>query len=297
MHTLCAKTSSPGSSTTTWIAWRARSRTSRCCCSSGRIRRRTCWRGGPDRRETRRAAHEAGKAEEFAKHFAIAREDFAAAAKSRPAVRRRRRRHHRRHARDPSAIACPQEHRAAAWAQAYDAIRCCGSSRAPASRRCRCTSRESCLSGMAQSAQRTGRAEESAQFVDRMLTLLANTPFEKTAQQWKTDPASAATTNLTCKNCHAPGACRSWRRSTKALTRHSISLRPEDADRCHAVVEPALRASANRLRQVGHVGGDLQLVTLEPIVAVQDSSPTRSNPHRRDAIAPADLSAGAFSSD
>ena len=61
------------------------------------------------------------------------------------------------------------------------------------------------LSGMAQSAHRTGRAEESAQFVDRMLTMLASTPFEKTARQWKTDPASAATTNLTCKNCHAPG--------------------------------------------------------------------------------------------
>jgi hypothetical protein len=58
---------------------------------------------------------------------------------------------------------------------------------------------------MAQSAHRTGRVEESAQFVDRMLTSLAGTPFEKTARQWTDNPSSAATTNLTCKNCHAPG--------------------------------------------------------------------------------------------
>jgi hypothetical protein len=25
------------------------------------------------------------------------------------------------------------------------------------------------------------------------------------AQQWKADPASAATTKITCKNCHNPG--------------------------------------------------------------------------------------------
>ena len=58
---------------------------------------------------------------------------------------------------------------------------------------------------MAQSAQRTGRSEESAQFVDRMLTMLADTQYEATAKQWKADPASAATTNLTCKNCHNAG--------------------------------------------------------------------------------------------
>jgi len=58
---------------------------------------------------------------------------------------------------------------------------------------------------MAQSAQRTGRSEEAAQFVDKMLAALPNTPYEKLAQQWKADPASAATTNLTCKGCHGPG--------------------------------------------------------------------------------------------
>ena len=61
------------------------------------------------------------------------------------------------------------------------------------------------LAGMAQSAQRTGRTAEASEFVDKMLVLLANTPYEPTAKKWKEDPASAATTNLTCQNCHAPG--------------------------------------------------------------------------------------------
>ena len=61
------------------------------------------------------------------------------------------------------------------------------------------------LAGLTQSAQRTGRSDEAAQYLDKMLTVLADTPYEPLAKQWKADPASAATTNLTCKNCHAPG--------------------------------------------------------------------------------------------
>ena len=58
---------------------------------------------------------------------------------------------------------------------------------------------------MTQSAQRSGRSEEAALYLDKMLTVLANTPYEAMAKQWKADPASAATTNVTCKNCHNPG--------------------------------------------------------------------------------------------
>jgi hypothetical protein len=54
------------------------------------------------------------------------------------------------------------------------------------------------IGGLAQSAQRTGRTGEIGPHLDRMLTLLKDTPDEGTAQQWKTNPASAATTNLTC---------------------------------------------------------------------------------------------------
>jgi hypothetical protein len=61
------------------------------------------------------------------------------------------------------------------------------------------------LAGLTQSAQRTGRTDEAALHLDRMLTVLAGTRYEPMAQQWKADPSSAATSNLTCKNCHNPG--------------------------------------------------------------------------------------------
>lgn len=38
-----------------------------------------------------------------------------------------------------------------------------------------------------------------------MLVVLAGTPYESLAKQWKADPALAETTNLTCRNCHTPG--------------------------------------------------------------------------------------------
>jgi hypothetical protein len=61
------------------------------------------------------------------------------------------------------------------------------------------------LGGLAQAVQRTGRTEEMGQHLDRMLTMMQGTPYEATARQWKSDPAVAASTRLTCKNCHNPG--------------------------------------------------------------------------------------------
>jgi hypothetical protein len=61
------------------------------------------------------------------------------------------------------------------------------------------------LGGLVQSAQRTGRTDDMTQHLDRMITLMAGTPYEATARQWKSDPASAATTQVTCKSCHNPG--------------------------------------------------------------------------------------------
>jgi hypothetical protein len=61
------------------------------------------------------------------------------------------------------------------------------------------------LAGLAQTAQRTGRNDESGRYLDMMLTVLPDTPYEDLARQWKSDPSSAAKTNLTCKTCHGAG--------------------------------------------------------------------------------------------
>lgn len=148
-------------------------------------------------------AHESGSREEFARYFAQAREDFAGAASL---------------ASGNDGVAAitggtlalfadrlPEQHRAAAWSQAYDAYAVLWKQQAGAIETLPLHFKGELLAGLTQSAQRTGRQEEAAQHLDRMLELLPNTPYEATARQWKSEPASAATTNLTCKNCHGPG--------------------------------------------------------------------------------------------
>jgi tetratricopeptide (TPR) repeat protein len=61
------------------------------------------------------------------------------------------------------------------------------------------------LSGLAQTATRTGRSEEAAAYVERILTLLPDTPYASRARQWKDDPSQRATSKLACQTCHAPG--------------------------------------------------------------------------------------------
>src|SRR3982751_639432 len=133
-------------------------------------------------------ANEAGNAADFARYFKDAREGFAAAA-AEPAGKD-----------GVAAITggtyaqfadrLPQEYRAAAWAQAYDAYTTLWKAQQAQLEQMPSPFKGEVLAGMAQSAQRTGHAEESAQFIDRMLTMLAGTPFEKTARQWKDNPAS-----------------------------------------------------------------------------------------------------------
>ena len=160
------------------------------------------WRAGAT---TFRAvtAHAAGQSAEFEALYAKAREDFAAAA----AI--------------PSgnegvaaiiggtlalfADRLPEKDRAAAWALAYDNYSLLWKQQGARIEQMPVHFKGEVLAGLTLSAQRTGRSEEMTQYLDRMLTVLTNTPYEATAKKWKEDPASAATTNLTCKNCHGPG--------------------------------------------------------------------------------------------
>ena len=99
----------------------------------------------------------------------------------------------------------PEPHRATAWADAYSNYSVLWQQQGSAIDKLPVHHRGEVLGGLVQSAQRTGRTEEMAQHLDRMLTLMKGTPYEATAQQWKDNPATAATTKVTCKACHNPG--------------------------------------------------------------------------------------------
>jgi hypothetical protein len=148
-------------------------------------------------------AHEAGQPEAFARLYAAALAGFAEAATA---------------SSGNGGVAAitggtlvgfadrlPEPQRAAAWALAYDNYSRLWQEQAADIEKLPVHHNGEVLSGLTQSAQRLGRSEEAARHLDRMLIVLAGTPYERLAKQWKADPAIAATTNLTCKNCHAPG--------------------------------------------------------------------------------------------
>lgn len=99
----------------------------------------------------------------------------------------------------------PKDYRAAAWSAAYENYQALYKQQAPILDRLPVHLRGEVLSGLAQSAQRTGRTEEAAQHVDKILAVLHDTPYEPMARKWKANPEAAATTSLTCMNCHDAG--------------------------------------------------------------------------------------------
>jgi tetratricopeptide (TPR) repeat protein len=99
----------------------------------------------------------------------------------------------------------PQEYRAAAWSQAYAGYQMLLKGQESMVDRLPLHLKGELLGGLAQSAQRTGHAEEAAQYVDKIIASMPNTPYEKAAKQWKANPQSAATTSITCMSCHDAG--------------------------------------------------------------------------------------------
>ena len=99
----------------------------------------------------------------------------------------------------------PEPDRATAWADAYANYSALWKQQGSMIDKLPVHHRGEVLGGLVQSAQRTGRTEEMAQHLDRMITSLQGTPYEAAAQQWKANPASAATSKVTCKACHNPG--------------------------------------------------------------------------------------------
>ena len=148
-------------------------------------------------------AHEAGQPNEFARHYADGLAGFAEAARATSGNG------------GVAAITggtmavfadrLPETVRAAGWTLAYDNYAQLWKEQGADIEKLPVHHKGEVLSGLTQSAQRTGRTEEAARHLDTMLTVLAGTPYASLAEQWKADPAIAATTNLTCRNCHTPG--------------------------------------------------------------------------------------------
>jgi hypothetical protein len=99
----------------------------------------------------------------------------------------------------------PKEYRAAAWSAAYDNYLALYKQQAPFIDKLPVHLRGEVLGGLATSAQRTGRKEETAQYVDKILAVLGGTPYEPVARKWKSNPESAANTSLLCMTCHDAG--------------------------------------------------------------------------------------------
>lgn len=99
----------------------------------------------------------------------------------------------------------PKEDRADAWARAYKAYQTLWKQQGPAVDKLPLHIRGELLAGLVQSAQRTGRSQEAAQFLEKIQTLLPDTPYANIAQQWKESPESVTSTSIACRTCHESG--------------------------------------------------------------------------------------------
>lgn len=99
----------------------------------------------------------------------------------------------------------PKEKRTAAWQDAWDAFQILWKQQESVVDKLPVHIRGELLGGLAMSAQRTGRTEESNRYLDQILTVLKDTPYESVARKWKNNPEAAAAASITCMTCHEPG--------------------------------------------------------------------------------------------
>jgi hypothetical protein len=99
----------------------------------------------------------------------------------------------------------PEEHRAAAFEKAYDHYQALWEQQGRHVERLPLHIKGELLAGLIQSSQRTGRTEETARHLDKMIEVLPDTSYARMAERWKTNPQAAATSSITCKSCHTEG--------------------------------------------------------------------------------------------
>jgi hypothetical protein len=160
------------------------------------------WKGGAALYRAVRA-HENNRADEFKKHYQMALDFFSQARSITP---------------QGDGVAAvtggsyvifadrlPKEYRAAAWSEAYNHYQALWKQQGSIVDKLPVHLRGELLGGLAQSAERTGRTEELAQYIEKMLTVLRDTPYEPVARRWKENPKAASSASLTCLTCHDAG--------------------------------------------------------------------------------------------
>jgi hypothetical protein len=99
----------------------------------------------------------------------------------------------------------PPPQRAAGWEQAYAAYQRLWQMQGETVTMLPLHHKGELLAGLAQTAQRTGRVDELAAHLARILTLMPDTPYAARAQEWKDTPSTQAGSTIACRTCHAPG--------------------------------------------------------------------------------------------
>jgi hypothetical protein len=99
----------------------------------------------------------------------------------------------------------PEKLRASAWSTAYESYQALWKKQTRVVQKLPLHLRGELLAGLAQSAQRTGRTKELADYLDKILDIAPDTAYARVAKEWKEDPKAAAGTRLTCLTCHASG--------------------------------------------------------------------------------------------
>jgi hypothetical protein len=61
------------------------------------------------------------------------------------------------------------------------------------------------LSGLAVTAQRTGRSDEVGPFLQRIVQTMPGTAYATAAQRWLDRPETQAKSSIACQSCHEPG--------------------------------------------------------------------------------------------
>ena len=61
------------------------------------------------------------------------------------------------------------------------------------------------LSGLALTAQRTGRPDEASGYLQRIVQSMPGTPYATAAQRWIERPEARAKSSVACQTCHEPG--------------------------------------------------------------------------------------------